>query len=104
MHATLARLEVTDFPPSAGAGSPLQLNLVYNPHGAVLPPPQAKLEEDYRRRLLEAYGIRFNRLYVLTNVPIQRFGSMLISKGLFEEYMALLKSAYQPHNLDSGDF
>ncbi len=82
-------------------GSGLVLNLVYNPQGAVLPPAQDKLEKDYHRHLSERYDIVFNRLYVLTNMPIQRFGSMLISKGQFEHYMHLLKDAYQPGNLES---
>lgn len=82
-------------------GTGLTLNLVYNPQGPVLPPAQDKLEEDYRRHLGERFGIVFNSLYVLTNMPIQRFGSTLISKGQFEDYMALLKSAYQPRNLES---
>jgi radical SAM/Cys-rich protein len=87
-----------------GYGKPdsgLVLNLVYNPQGACLPPPQEKLEADYHRHLEERCGVVFNRLYVLTNMPIQRFGSTLISKGQFEEYMALLKNVYQPHNLES---
>jgi radical SAM/Cys-rich protein len=82
-------------------GSSLALNLVYNPQGPSLPPPQPALEADYRRHLGERYGVTFNQLYVLTNMPIQRFGSMLVSRGRFEEYMALLKSAYQPANLES---
>ena len=82
-------------------GSRLVLNLVYNPQGAALPPPQDQLEHDYQRHLGERFGIAFNRLYVLTNMPIQRFGSMLISKGQFEDYMDLLKNAYQPENLDT---
>jgi radical SAM/Cys-rich protein len=82
-------------------GSGLTLNLVYNPQGAVLPPAQAKLEEDYRQHLGNEFGIVFNQLYVLTNMPIQRFGSMLISKGQFEQYMDLLKNAYLPENLES---
>jgi radical SAM/Cys-rich protein len=82
-------------------GSDLRLNLVYNPQGPVLPPAQAPLEADYRRRLGESFGIVFNQLYVLTNMPIQRFGSTLVSKGRFEEYMALLKNAYQRANLDT---
>jgi radical SAM/Cys-rich protein len=81
------------------AGSPLLLNLVYNPQGPVLPPAQAQLEEDYRRHLREHYGVVFNRLYVLTNMPIQRFGSMLVSKGQFHAYLSLLKDAYQHENL-----
>ena len=81
-------------------GSGLDLALVYNPQGAVLPPAQQQLEIDYRRHLGERYGIAFNQIYVMTNMPIQRFGSMLISKGQFEQYMDLLKNAYQPANLD----
>jgi len=87
-----------------GYGRPesgLTLNLVYNPQGPVLPPAQEQLEQDYRRHLGERFGIAFNRLYVLTNMPIQRFGSMLVSKGQFEHYMMLLKNAYQPQNLES---
>lgn len=79
----------------------LTLNLVYNPQGARLPPPQVALEADYHRHLRERYGVVFNRLYALTNMPIQRFGSTLISKGQFEHYMALLKNAYQPQNLET---
>ncbi|HSC94720.1 MAG TPA: arsenosugar biosynthesis radical SAM (seleno)protein ArsS [Burkholderiales bacterium] len=79
----------------------LALNLVYNPQGPALPPAQEKLEADYHRHLGERFGVVFNRLYVLTNMPIQRFGSTLISKGQFEHYMAVLKNAYQPRNLDS---
>jgi radical SAM/Cys-rich protein len=87
-----------------GYGKPesgLALNLVYNPQGPVLPPAQDSLEQDYRRHLGERYGIVFNRLFVLTNMPIQRFGSTLISKGQFASYMDLLKGAYQPANLES---
>lgn len=87
-----------------GYGQPesgLALNLVYNPQGPVLPPAQDKLEQDYRKHLGESFGIVFNHLFVLTNMPIQRFGSMLISKGQFEQYMELLKNAYQPGNLES---
>lgn len=82
-----------------GSGTGLTLDLVYNPQGPVLPPPQAGLERDYRKYLEEQYGIAFNRLYVLTNMPIQRFGSMLVSKGQFAHYMDVLKNAYRPENL-----
>jgi radical SAM/Cys-rich protein len=78
----------------------LMLNLVYNPQGPSLPPPQATLEDDYRRALGDTYGIVFNRLFTLTNMPIQRFGSMLISKGLFDDYLALLQNAHLDANLD----
>jgi radical SAM/Cys-rich protein len=82
-------------------GNDLTLNLVYNPQGPSLPPPQQKLEQDYRRHLGEAYGIEFNALYTLANMPIQRFGSTLISKGQFGAYMRLLKDAYREENLDA---
>jgi radical SAM/Cys-rich protein len=82
-------------------GTGLVLNLVYNPQGAVLPPPQDALEEDYKRELLQHFGIRFNRLYALTNMPIQRFGSTLVSKGTFGSYMSLLRSAHRSDNLDT---
>jgi radical SAM/Cys-rich protein len=83
------------------AGSGLVLNLVYNPQGPSLPPPQGKLEADYKRVLGEAYGIVFNRLYTLANMPIQRFGSTLISRGEFNEYMTLLHAAHRDENLDA---
>ncbi|MBY0269017.1 MAG: arsenosugar biosynthesis radical SAM protein ArsS [Burkholderiales bacterium] len=82
-------------------GSALKLNLVYNPQGPVLPPSQQSLQRDYQQRLAEGYGIVFNELFVITNMPIQRFGSTLVSKGQFEPYMNLLKNAYQPANLDT---
>jgi len=81
-------------------GSGLVLNLVYNPNGAFLPPSQEKLEGDYKRLLGERFGIVFNHLYTITNMPIQRYGSWLVSKGKFDDYMALLRSAYRPENLD----
>ena len=83
------------------AGSGMVLNLVYNPQGASLPPPQGPLEADYKRELATHFGIVFNHLFALTNMPIQRFGSTLVSKGGFGAYMQLLKGAYQPHNLDT---
>ena len=84
----------------ADADSGLVLNLVYNPQGASLPPPQAALEADYKRELGAHFGIRFNHLFTLTNMPIQRFGSTLVSKGTFHSYMQLLRSAYRSENLD----
>jgi radical SAM/Cys-rich protein len=80
-------------------GSGLVLNLVYNPQGASLPPEQQTLQADYKRELLAHFGIVFNELFALTNMPIQRFGSTLVSKGSFDNYMDLLKSSYQPQNL-----
>jgi radical SAM/Cys-rich protein len=81
------------------AGSGLELNLVYNPTGAFLPPPQQSLEQDYKEQLAQEHGIAFSHLLTLANMPIQRFGSMLISTGKFNEYMALLKGAHQDMNL-----
>jgi radical SAM/Cys-rich protein len=81
--------------------SSLTLDLVYNPQGASLPPPQAQLEADYKRILGEKCGIVFNRLYTLANMPIQRFGSTLISKGQFNDYMKLLRAAHSDANLDT---
>ncbi|MCU7833773.1 MAG: arsenosugar biosynthesis radical SAM protein ArsS [gamma proteobacterium symbiont of Taylorina sp.] len=81
--------------------SHLILNLVYNPQGASLSPEQIQLEYDYKQLLSREYGIVFNQLYTITNVPVKRFGSMLISKNEFDPYMKLLQDAYQPENLDS---
>ena len=80
-------------------GSGLVLNLVYNPQGASLPPDQQTLQADYKRELLVHFGIVFNELFALTNMPIQRFGSTLVSKGSFDSYMELLKNSFQPQNL-----
>jgi len=82
-------------------GSGLVLNLMYNPVGPVLPPPQQVLEADYKRELAARAGVVFNHLYVLANMPIQRFGSTLISRGGFDDYMRLLKSAHRDSNLDA---
>ena len=81
-------------------GSGLVLNLVYNPQGPNLPPAQEALEADYKRILGETFDIRFNQLFTLANMPIQRFGSMLISKGKFNQYMELLRSAHREQNLE----
>ena len=79
--------------------SGLELNLVYNPQGPNLPPAQDALEADYKRILGARYGVVFNRLYVLANMPIQRFGSTLVSKGQFNDYMALLRGAHRDENV-----
>jgi radical SAM/Cys-rich protein len=84
-----------------GYGRNLPLNLVYNPQGPTLPPAQAKLEADYKRILGEQHGIVFNKLYTLANMPIQRFGSMLVSKGKFGAYMELLHASHRDENLAS---
>jgi len=77
----------------------LPLHLVYNPQGPSLPPAQTTLESDYKRMLGEQHGIVFNKLYVLANMPIQRFGSMLVTHGEFESYLALLQDAHLDANL-----
>jgi len=82
-------------------GSGWLLNLVYNPLGPFLPPPQKMLEEDYRKQLGERYGIVFNHLYTFANMPINRFGTMLVSNGEFSNYMKLLREAHREGNLDS---
>ena len=87
-----------------GYGDPdtgLELHLVFNPQGPVLPPPQRELEAGYRRRLGERHGVRFNRLLVLANMPIGRFGSMLVSRREFGSYMSLLRAAHQEANLEA---
>jgi radical SAM/Cys-rich protein len=83
------------------AGSGLELNLVYNPQGPSLPPAQEQLESDYKRVLGERFGVVFNRLFTLVNMPIQRFGSTLVSKGRFNQYMDLLHGAHRDENLDA---
>ncbi|MBA4177878.1 MAG: radical SAM protein [Leptothrix sp. (in: Bacteria)] len=96
---SIAGLRVLNALGYARPGSGLVLNLVYNPQGAALPPPQGPLETDYKRELAAHFGIVFNQLFALTNMPIQRFGSTLVSKGTFKSYMQLLKGAHQAHNL-----
>ena len=81
-------------------GSGLALNLVYNPIGPSLPPSQEQLQADYERELKARYGIVFNQLFTIANMPIARFGSTLVSTGGLSEYMNLLRSAHQDQNLD----
>ncbi len=82
-----------------GIDEKLQLNLVYNPQGINLPPSQNVLEPAYKKELKQRFDISFNHLYTITNMPIKRFGSTLLSKGLFTEYMQLLKTSYSKDNL-----
>lgn len=84
----------------AREGTGLVLTLVYNPQGPSLPPPQEKLEADYKRILGEAFGIAFNGLFTIANMPIQRFGSTLVSKGQFNDYMQLLRGAHREGNAE----
>lgn len=80
--------------------SGLKLNLVYNPQGPSLPPSQQELQAAYKQQLRDEYSIEFNELYTICNMPIQRFGSMLISQGELDNYLDLLKNAHHHENLD----
>lgn len=80
-------------------GSGLDLNLVYNPGGAFLPPGQVELEAAYKEKLAAEHGIQFNSLFTITNMPISRFGAVLLAQGEFYDYMNLLKDSYSPDNL-----
>ena len=77
----------------------LTLNLVYNPVGPSLPPPQVALEADYKRELGRRFGIVFNSLFTLANMPIQRFGAVLIAQGQFDRYLDTLRHAHRDDNL-----
>ncbi len=79
----------------------LILNLVYNPQGATLPPSQDELERAYKKELAERYDIEFNQLFTLCNMPIQRFGSTLISRNELSDYMMLLKQSHRNENLEN---
>jgi len=81
-------------------GTGLSLNLVYNPTGPFLPPAQDQLELDYKKHLADNFNIEFNNLFTITNMPISRFGSTLVSRGQFHEYMTLLRNAYMDSNLE----
>lgn len=78
----------------------LPLHLVYNPNGAFLPAPQAELEADYKRELREHFGIVFNKLFTITNLPIARFASYLKNNGKLAEYMELLTGAFNPATVE----
>ena len=95
--AALRRLNALGYGRPNGS---LRLNLVYNPQGPSLPPAQGALEDAYRAHLRENFGVEFNTLFTLANMPIQRFGSTLLSKGQFGEYMALLRGSHRDENLE----
>ena len=84
-----------------GSDQDKKLNLVFNPEGLNLPPAQSGLEEDYRRELEADHGIVFNRLFTITNMPISRFGGMLLAKGLYQKYMTILRDGFCKENLDN---
>ena len=81
-------------------GTDLFLNLVYNPVGPYLPPDQSGLEADYKESLYKDFGIAFNRLFTITNMPISRFASYLIATKQYQEYMELLVNSFNPSTLD----
>ena len=83
-----------------GGDADLSLDLVFNPQGPVLPPAQAELERTYKIELGRRFGVRFNRLLTLANMPIGRFGSTLISKGRFAEYLEVLRAAHVESNVE----
>ena len=76
-----------------------RLHLVFNPVGAVLPPPQTELEAAYKRELKRRFGIVFDQLFVFTNMPINRFGAVLMAHGEFEGYMTLLRNNHSAENV-----
>lgn len=78
------------------AGTHLILNLVYNPAGAFMPPPQTSLEREYKQALMDKYNIEFNNLFAITNLPISRFLDYLLQSGNYEKYMEKLVNAYNP--------
>ena len=94
-------VEALQYLNSLGYGERHVLNLVYNPIGAVLPPPQQQLEQDYRRELGERFGIRFNQLFTLANMPISRFGAVLLAQGEYAQYMQLLRDNFATANLQT---
>ena len=93
----LKRLNALGYGAADGA---LKMSLVFNPPGPTLPPAQAPLEALYKARLEQDYGIVFNQLYTLANMPIKRFGSLLVSRGRFDDYMQLLRNAHREENTE----
>jgi radical SAM/Cys-rich protein len=83
-----------------GVAAGFPLHLVYNPVGAFLPPPQAELEDDFKRELATHFGIVFNKLYTITNLPIARFAAYLRHYNKLEEYMELLINAFNPVTIE----
>jgi radical SAM/Cys-rich protein len=90
--AALRRLNALGY----GLDPALPLHLVYNPLGAKLPGPQAELEADYKRELQAHFGLTFNQLYTITNLPVARFASWLRHQGQYESYLEVLANAFNP--------
>ena len=95
--AALRRLNALGY----GRGQGLRLDLVYNPLGAYLPPAQEALQADYKRELGERHGIVFDRLLTIANMPVSRFGAVLLAQGEFDSYLQLLKDSHSDLNLAS---
>ena len=93
--AAIKRLNVLGY----GSNPELPLNLVYNPGGPFLPPPQLVLEEDYRRELGQHFGVTFTRLLTITNMPLGRFRTELIRKKDEENYLQLLRKSFNPRTV-----
>jgi radical SAM/Cys-rich protein len=98
-EASIAALQLVNSL-SYGIDSDLPLHLIYNPIGAFLPPSQAELEADYKRELKKHFGIVFNNLYTLTNLPVGRFASYLRRNNKLDEYMELLIQAFNPATIN----
>jgi radical SAM/Cys-rich protein len=92
----LRRLNAAGYGTGGTGDGDLTLDLVYNPVGAYLPPPQGSIEADFKRELLARYGLRFDRLYTITNMPIRRFLEYLRRSGNEERYMRKLVEAFNP--------
>jgi radical SAM/Cys-rich protein len=84
-----------------GQDPKLKLNLVYNPGGPFLPPPQEELESDYKRELRERFAIQFTNLITITNMPIGRFLTRLKRENSLEKYLELLKNSFNPDTIES---
>jgi len=85
---------------SYGVVGDMPLHLVYNPVGAFLPGPQAEMEADFKRELFSHFGIVFNKLYTITNLPIGRFAAYLRHNDKLDEYMDMLINAFNPATID----
>lgn len=94
--AALRRLNAIGY----GVAAELPLHLVYNPVGARLPGDQAELEADYKRELRAHFGLQFNRLYTITNLPVARFASWLRHQGRYEDYLQLLIASFNPATVE----
>ncbi len=99
-NASISALKILNDLGYGQIDSGLVLNLVFNPQDASLPPDQKSLEQSYKLHLKAQFEIVFNQLFAMTNLPIQRFGSVLISKGKFNDYLHLLKDNFLPENLE----